>query len=182
VEPLKRPEHSAIVAQLDDKVKGLYPGFNSYMSFEGQGREPVPSWLEDKSDVVITGPGGELYKGSLVDISLLRAAGIIKTAKNGDVPGGKIRLIFGPRGERFYGNWMDWKLEGEGTGYYPDGSIYEGEFHNFRREGKGVCSYADGRVYKGSWRNDLRDGEGTMTDAKGKKITGPWKDGVLNKR
>ena len=59
---------------------------------------------------------------------------------------------------------------------YPDGDKYVGEFINGKKDGQGTYTFADGRKYVGQWKDGKNDGQGTFTHASGDKYVGQFKD------
>jgi len=63
---------------------------------------------------------------------------------------------------------------GIGVLAYVDGSRYEGEFINGKIQGEGSFEYPNGDKYIGMFRNNLPDGKGIKIKADGSKLSGNW--------
>ncbi|MDP0530677.1 hypothetical protein NLB58_02145 [Porphyromonas gingivalis] len=83
-------------------------------------------------------------------------------------------------GQRYEGNFVDFKREGEGTLYTENGDkIYEGEWKNNKYHGYGMYFMRGQCRYDGLWENGKRNGDGVAYDEKGiEEYNGPWKDDV----
>jgi hypothetical protein len=64
-----------------------------------------------------------------------------------------------------------------GTITYPTGNKYVGEWMNDKRNGQGTYTYTNGNKYVGEWKVGKRSGQGTYTDTSGNKYVGGWKNG-----
>lgn len=64
---------------------------------------------------------------------------------------------------------------GKGTYFYINGDKYVGEFVDYKKEGKGIFTWANGDSYCGQWENDEYHGEGIL------KKDGIIKDGYWDK-
>ena len=65
----------------------------------------------------------------------------------------------------YEGEWVDGKINGQGTLWYADGDQYQGEWRDGKMHGRGTYTYADGDQYEGDWRDDRRHGKGTVVYA-----------------
>ena len=83
-------------------------------------------------------------------------------------------------GQRYEGNFVDFKREGEGTLYTESGDkIYEGEWKNNKYHGYGMYFLRGQCRYDGLWENGKRNGDGVAYNEKGvEEYNGPWKDDV----
>ena len=68
-----------------------------------------------------------------------------------------------------------------------DGNRYDGEFKDWRFDGRGVLRLASGDVYTGTFANGLYEGEGAMVYAKARpdgrtQESGTWHFGHLKVR
>lgn len=74
-----------------------------------------------------------------------------------------------PNGERYHGNWVNNKFEGQGTYFYKNGDIYSGNWKDGVKSGEGTFLF----------KNDESQLVGTWE--KGHMITGKWiwKDGTV---
>jgi hypothetical protein len=82
-----------------------------------------------------------------------------------------------PTGNKYVGEWMNDKRNGQGTYTYTNGNKYVGEFENGKRHGQGNHTTASGNKYVGEWKVGKRNGQGTYTDTSGNKYVGGWKNG-----
>ncbi len=80
-------------------------------------------------------------------------------------------------GGKYVGNWQNGEKNGKGTHAYADGGKYVGNWQNGKKNGQGTCTYADGAKYEGEWENDKKNGQGTCTYASGTIYEGDWQDG-----
>jgi len=71
------------------------------------------------------------------------------------------RLVF-TGGDKFVGDWVDAKKEGEGELIYHNGDRFNGQWSDDRASGYGVFKYANGNRYEGQWLDDKRHGRGTF--------------------
>ena len=83
-------------------------------------------------------------------------------------------------GDKYVGEFKDFKLHGQGTYTYADGSKYVGEFKDDKLHGQGTYTYADGKKYVGEFKDDKLHGQGTYTYADGSKYVGEFKDDKLH--
>jgi hypothetical protein len=86
---------------------------------------------------------------------------------------------------RYEGEWVDGKINGQGTLWYADGDQYQGEWRDGKMHGRGTYTYADGDQYEGDWKDDRRHGKGTVTYAAveggaAEKYEGDWCDGKMH--
>ena len=86
---------------------------------------------------------------------------------------------------RYEGEWVDDKINGQGTLWYADGDQYQGEWRDGKMHGRGTYTYADGDQYEGDWKDDRRHGKGTVTYAAveggaAEKYEGDWSDGKMH--
>ncbi len=100
------------------------------------------------------------------------------------IPNGRGRFVFkdiknSVDGE-FKGNFIDGKLNGEGTLIYSDGESFSGEFRDGKKNGKGIYTYANGSKYEGEYKDDLQNGKGIYTSVSGDKYIGDYLDGKTN--
>lgn len=78
-------------------------------------------------------------------------------------------------GEKYVGSWSDNKPHGKGDYTYANGENYKGEFVWGKRQGTGIMTYANGDVYEGEWFQDQRQGKGILKAKKGSTFEGEWK-------
>jgi hypothetical protein len=67
-------------------------------------------------------------------------------------------------------------VNGQGTNTWSNGDKYVGEWTNFKRNGRGTSTYADGGKYVGEYRYGKKHGQGTYTSADGRVKEGIWED------
>jgi len=81
-------------------------------------------------------------------------------------------------GQRYEGNFVDFKREGEGILYTEDGvKIYDGKWKNNKYHGYGQYFLRGQCRYEGNWENGKRNGDGIAYDQNGnEEYNGPWKD------
>ena len=80
-------------------------------------------------------------------------------------------------GDKYVGEYMDGKRNGQGTYTYPDGAKYVGEFKDSKRNGQGTYTFANGNKYVGEYMDDKRNGQGTSYAANGSIVNqGIWAD------
>ena len=61
-------------------------------------------------------------------------------------------------GDRYYGEYVMDKMEGNGTCMLANGDKYTGELVQNHFEGEGTYYYSDGRVYNGYFDDSLKHG------------------------
>ena len=62
--------------------------------------------------------------------------------------------------------------------YYPNGNKYFGEMKNNIKDGYGTLYYKNGEIYEGEWKNDVREGYGIFYSPLG-LVEGEWKNNDL---
>ena len=80
-------------------------------------------------------------------------------------------------GDKYVGEFKDFKLHGQGTYTYADGSKYVGEFKDDKLHGQGTYTYADGKKYVGEFKDDKLHGQGTFIFVDGKRLVGHFMNG-----
>ena len=80
-------------------------------------------------------------------------------------------------GNKYIGQWKDGKRNGYGTDTFVNGNKYAGLFKDNKRHGQGILTYSDGTNYSGQWIEGEADGQGTMTHSNGNKYVGQWRNG-----
>jgi len=109
-------------------------------------------------------------------------------------------------GNKYVGEWKDYKLHGQGTFTWPTGGKYIGEFYDNKLQGhamqiwpngekyigqhinpaiphgQGTFTWPDGSIYIGEWKNGEKNGQGIEYGHDGSKYTGEFKDGSRHKR
>jgi hypothetical protein len=76
-------------------------------------------------------------------------------------------------------NGTDATQDGYGTYVYPTGDKYEGNWKDYRKNGHGVFTWVNGNKYDGNWENDQITGQGTFTWSNGNSFTGDWKNNKI---
>ena len=102
-------------------------------------------------------PNGDVYEGDVVD-GVLTGEGTYTSSQH-----------------RYVGRFLNGKMHGEGTIYWPDGRVFEGRFVNDRRQGQGRLTRPDGRVFEGGFVNDRQEGTGVLTWGNGNVYTGEFR-------
>lgn len=85
-------------------------------------------------------------------------------------------------GDKYIGTWSDNRPYGKGEYTYANGERYVGDFVRGKRNGIGEQTYANGNVYDGHWRGDRRAGKGVMKYANGVVFEGTWKNSLRHGR
>lgn len=89
-------------------------------------------------------------------------------------------------GDKYVGEWLDNKKNGQGTYTFSNGDKYVGGFKDGWRNGQGTFKFADGDKYVGEYvgefKDDKRNGQGTFTFTNGDKYVGEWRDDKYNGR
>ena len=95
-------------------------------------------------------------------------------------------------GNKYVGEWMNGKKNGQRTYTWSDGSMYVGEYKDGRMNGQGTFTHGkgkyEGQKYVGEWKDDEYHGQGTnivqnknFINDKGEwqevKLEGEWKNG-----
>ena len=80
--------------------------------------------------------------------------------------------------QRYEGEFVEGRLEGQGILRFTNGKVFEGQFHNSQIHGEGVFKWPDGVVYVGECANDNSNGRGKLTTLNGSEI-GTFRDGQL---
>lgn len=82
---------------------------------------------------------------------------------------------------RYEGNYKDGLKDGYGKMVYPNGDIYEGNWVENKMEGEGTYTYLKtGDIYSGAWKADKRHGQGTYEFGGDKSVlTGEWVEGQI---
>lgn len=57
-----------------------------------------------------------------------------------------------PTGDKYVGQFVDYKIQGTGTYYWANGSRYEGQWVQNRQEGQGKLFLTNGMVQSGNWK------------------------------
>lgn len=82
-------------------------------------------------------------------------------------------------GDKYVGEWVDGKKDGQGTETFADGAKYVGEYRDNKRHGQGTFTLSNGDKYVGGYRNGKRNGQGTVITTAGGITEGIWRDGTF---
>jgi len=87
---------------------------------------------------------------------------------------------FYSNGTNYEGEWVSGEKHGEGIYIYPNNERFEGTFMYNKRNGFGIYTWPNGDTYRGYWKDDKREGEGTIKNAKGQVLrSGLWQNDKL---
>ena len=75
-------------------------------------------------------------------------------------------------GDRYVGEWRDYKYHGQGVYTTPDGGRYEGDWRWGQWHGQGVYTSPDGTRYEGEFSAGRRHGYGVRTSPGGEREAG----------
>ena len=76
-------------------------------------------------------------------------------------------------------NFQQW-TNCKGTLILSNKDKYVGEFIKGKYDGQGTMTYYDGDKYVGEWKDSKKHGQGTYTFSNGVRWVGEWKDDELN--
>ncbi len=85
----------------------------------------------------------------------------------------------GKKIDRFEGEFLDGKRNGQGIYSSRNGYRYEGAYRNDQRNGFGVVTYDSGARFEGQWRDNKANGQGTYKAANGQTFSGMWTNGCF---
>ncbi len=82
---------------------------------------------------------------------------------------------------RFEGNYKDGLKHGVGKMKYPNGDVYEGEWVDNKMQGEGTYTYKkSGDIYSGSWFDNKKHGQGTYEFGSDSSLfVGTWENGQM---
>ncbi len=83
-------------------------------------------------------------------------------------------------GEKYVGEFKEGNYS-KGTYDYSSGDKYIGEWKNFKHHGQATYIWSDGDKYVGEFLEGKKHGQGTITFTSGRKYVGEWKDDLLHK-
>ncbi len=83
-------------------------------------------------------------------------------------------------GDKYSGELINGKPNGQGTMEYASGGKYTGEFKNGIPDGKGTLLISGGDKYIGDFKNGRIDGQGTYLFVSGEKYAGEFKDDLMS--
>lgn len=113
---------------------------------------------------------------SVVAIVIMLLIGNTATAQciEGDCTDGTGIMVFNS-GNKYKGEFVDGKRQGEGTFVWASGAKYRGQWFNDQMHGEGTYVYPDRRVYKGQFVDGKKNGQGELTTEDGKVLErGKW--------
>jgi hypothetical protein len=117
-----------------------------------------------------------LIKGSLAILTLLlfTNTSAIGQCIEGDCINGTGIMVFNS-GNKYKGEFVDGKRQGEGTFVWVSGAKYRGQWLNDQMHGEGTYVYPDRRVYRGAFVDGKKNGKGELTTEDGKVLErGKW--------
>eukprot|EP01035_Chromulina_nebulosa_P027401 gene27401-36041_t len=82
---------------------------------------------------------------------------------------------------RYEGDYKDGLKHGFGKMKFPNGDLYEGEWVENKIEGEGTYTYKkSGDIYSGSWVSNKKSGQGTLEfGSDSSMLVGTWIDGQI---
>ena len=91
--------------------------------------------------------------------------------------------MYYPNGDKYEGDFINNKAEGNGKYIMKDGIYYIGQFKNYLRNGKGIMYYPNGKImYEGDYVNDKKEGNGKYILKDGSYYIGQFKNDLRNGR
>ena len=94
---------------------------------------------------------GDVISGSYTYKSGQRFTG--KFTKKGSPTSGTERYVGKWKGDKYVGNFNNWKRHGQGTFFYKNGDKHFGEWKKGKRHGIGTYTFKNGKIKKGIWEN-----------------------------
>ena len=94
---------------------------------------------------------GDVISGSYIYKSGQRFTG--KFTKKGSPAFGTERYVGKWNGDKYVGNFNNWKRHGQGTYFYKNGDKHFGEWKKGKRHGIGTYTFKNGKIKKGIWEN-----------------------------
>ena len=82
-----------------------------------------------------------------------------------------------PNGAKYYGYWINNKVNKKGKLVHREGDIYEGEWVDNKAEGFGIYTSLDGTKYEGYWVDDKQQGKGREEWPDGNIYVGDYMEG-----
>ncbi|MDC1375862.1 hypothetical protein N8311_02050, partial [bacterium] len=93
----------------------------------------------------------ELYSGD--GVYTWKMAGNLTGKFYNDEPSYGTELYAGKwAGDKYIGNFKNWKRDGQGTYYFKNGNKYEGQWKNGKKHGSGILT-SKNKIQKGIWEN-----------------------------
>ena len=83
-------------------------------------------------------------------------------------------------GTKYYGYWINNKVNKKGKLIHKEGDVYEGEWVDFKAEGYGTYTTLNGTKYEGYWLADKQHGKGMEEWPEGNMYIGEYSQGVKN--
>ena len=94
---------------------------------------------------------GDVISGSYTYKSGQKFTG--KFTKKGSPTSGTERYVGKWKGDKYVGNFNNWKRHGQGTYFYKNGDKHFGEWKKGKRHGIGTYTFKNGKIKKGIWEN-----------------------------
>jgi hypothetical protein len=95
----------------------------------------------------------------------LRLWTIEKTFQDGSRYEGEIKVdgtrqgygvMWFPKGDFYFGQWLEDQFNGQGTYVFSNGERYEGDLADNLKHGKGAFFYLNGDIYLGNWQDNQK--------------------------
>jgi len=92
---------------------------------------------------------------------------------------GSKQVITFPNGDRYEGEVLNGKANGNGIAFFKNGARYEGHFRDNLQNGSGKMFYKNGVTFEGQFENDIPNGTGKSIDVNGSVTEGLYRKGKL---
>jgi hypothetical protein len=134
------------------------------------------NWIKRAGKCKVTYPNGNTFEGTYDGERVKQGAGIF--AWMGPASEEDETLV---EKAKYDGNYKDGLKNGVGKMIYPNGDFYEGEWIDNKMQGEGTYTYKkSGDIYSGSWIADKKSGQGTYEfGADSSIMVGTWVDGQI---
>jgi len=134
------------------------------------------NWIKRAGKCNVTYPNGNTFQGTYDGERVKQGAGIFTWM--GPTSEEDETLI---EKAKYDGNYKDGLKNGVGKMVYPNGDIYEGEWIDNKMQGEGTYTYKkSGDIYSGSWVADKKSGQGEYEfGADSSVMVGTWVDGQI---
>lgn len=100
------------------------------------------------------------------------------TVNSSSLPHGFGEIYFKSGARRYFGQWVNGKIEGLGAKEFDPDNFYVGEFKGAALSGIGYMEWASGSKYFGQWSNNLQNGIG-FSSSYSQSDFGYWSAGKL---